>query len=235
MQYLRVVMVNGASGAAVEYRVIEDPSWQPLEPGGYFVICADQAVTVNCDHQAAPPTNLVQNGPMDAIALVFVTGDTIDVVSYGGSLPGYTEGTGTTAEDSNSIDGLSIARWPDGVDTNNNDADFRVGCSTPGAPNSVDTEACGVTTGLEEVVPPSSFMVMLDAGNDRLVLNWVGDGSAPVVFEVFNVAGSKLLEYSAGAGPSVSWYPSLAPLRGQLLLVRASSGGSQVVRRVVVP
>ena len=236
LQYLAVVMVNGAGGAAQTYLTISSPSWPALEPGAYFVICGNNAATANCDHVAAPSTNLIQNGVPDAIALVnSLTDEVLDAVSYGGSVIGYTEGTGTTAVDVNSIDGRSLNRWPDGTDTNDNDGDFRVGCSTPGAPNLVDAVECDVPSTVTEISVPTTFSVVLDANRDELVLSWGGDASSPVSFEVFNIAGTRVAERQAGTGRSVSWSLPLTLLHGQLLLVRASSGGRQQVRRVVVP
>lgn len=236
LQYLAVVLVNGAGGTSQTYLTISSPSWPALEPGGYFVICGNTAATPDCDHLATPATNLIQNGVPDAIALVNTQSDEVlDAVSYGGSILGYTEGTGTTAVDANSMDDRSLNRWPDGADSNDNNADFRVGCSTPGATNFVDPVQCDIPSAVAEVAVPTTFSVILDAANDQMVLNWGGDASSSVTFEVFNIAGSKVAERNAGSGRLVSWSLPLMDLHGQLLLVRATSGGRQQVRRVVVP
>jgi hypothetical protein len=110
-----------------------------------------------------------------------------------------------------------------------------VGCGTPGAPNLVDAVECDVPSTVTEISVPTTFSVVLDANRDELVLSWGGDASSPVSFEVFNIAGTRVAERQAGTGRSVSWSLPLTHLHGQLLLVRASSGGRQQVRRVVVP
>lgn len=136
---LAVVLYNGSSGNAVQYRVIADAAWPSLQPGAYFVICGNSSLTLNCDHAGAVATNLIQNGPMDAIAVVALPdSNVIDVLSYGGSLAGHVEGSGTSVIDLNTEGTLSLCRWPDGNDTNQNDVDFALGCPTPGAANVVD-------------------------------------------------------------------------------------------------
>ena len=236
LQYLAVVLVNGANGNVAIYQTITSPSWPALGPGEYFVICGNEATTANCDHVGPAATNLIQNGVPDAIVLFDITSESIlDVLAYGGPVAGYSEGTPATALDVNVVDGRSISRWPDGSDTNDNDTDFRLGCSTPGEANLVDPVNCDVPSTITEVVVPVTFSVLMDAGRDQLTMTWGGDGASPVTFEVFNIAGSKVAEHKAGTGRNLAWELPLRELRGQLLLVRGTSGTRQLVRRVVVP
>ncbi|HUF37857.1 MAG TPA: ExeM/NucH family extracellular endonuclease [Anaerolineales bacterium] len=134
-------LVNGTGGGAAVYDSISLPAVD-LGPGEYFVICANAATVANCDLDDGPDTNFIQNGSPDAVALRF-DGNILDTVSYEGDTGApYTEGTGTTAADSNSVPG-SISRCPDGSDTDNNDADFTFGNSTPGEPNDCgDPQSC---------------------------------------------------------------------------------------------
>jgi hypothetical protein len=233
---LAVVLVNGANGNVAIYQTITSTSWPVLGPGEYFVICGNEANTPNCDHVGPAATNLIQNGVPDAIALLNVTTEELmDVLAYGGPIVGYTEGTPATTLDVNVVDGRSISRWPDGADSNDNDADFQLACSTPGAPNLVDPIECDVPSTITEAAVPASFSVLMDAGRDQLSMTWGGDSNGPVTFEVFNIAGSKVAEHKAGTGRGLTWDLSLRELHGQLLLVRATSGTRQLVRRVVVP
>ena len=136
---LTLDLING-SGAVV-YESFALPSVD-LAPGAYFVVCANAETTENCDLDVSPNTNLIQNGAPEAVALM--DGEAIiDVVSYEGTVPGFVEGTGTTAADSNSEELVSLSRFPDGTDTNNNDADFSLRCSSPGEANLEDTTNCG--------------------------------------------------------------------------------------------
>jgi LPXTG-motif cell wall-anchored protein len=60
----------------------------------------------------------------------------VDAVSYEGNTGApYTEGTGFTGGDDNTSVNLAFVRFPDGVDTNNNNADWRTQRMSPGLPN----------------------------------------------------------------------------------------------------
>ena len=120
------------------YRTITLPDVS-LAAGDYHVICGNPATVANCDQDHATDTDLIQNGSPDAIAIkkgsVFV-----DTVSYDGdtALATYTETTGTTAADSNTEALVGLSRYTDGTDTNDNSADFKLKCITPGGANNVD-------------------------------------------------------------------------------------------------
>jgi hypothetical protein len=236
LQNLTVLMVNGSNGGAAIYQNITSTAWPTLAPGDYFVICGNAANTPNCDHVGPAATNLIQNGVPDAIALVNnATNDTMDVLSYGGSVSGYSEGNPTTALDVNMVEGRSLSRWPDGVDTDDNDTDFRLGCSTPGEANNVDPVNCDIPSVISELPVPTGFLVVMDPARDVLQLQWTVDNGRPVNFEVFNIAGSRLAGRQLSGGRPAVWEMPLASLRGQLLLVRASSGDAQQVKRIAIP
>src|SRR5262245_35351217 len=125
-------LYNGGVSPVAQYRDIPLPS-TTLAPGAYLVVCGNAATVFPCDLDVAPDTDLIQNGAPDAVALV--NGATIvDMVSYEGNTVGFTEGSGTGLEDAPSA-GKSIARCPDGVDTNQNNVDFLFVDATPGASN----------------------------------------------------------------------------------------------------
>ncbi|MCP4285624.1 MAG: hypothetical protein GY792_14395, partial [Gammaproteobacteria bacterium] len=117
-----------------------------LAAGGYYVVCGNAAVVANCDLDVSPETSLIQNGAPDAVALVDNAGMIVDTVSYEGTVAGYTEGTGTMAEDTESAGYASLSRFPDGSDTDDNDTDFSVRCATPGEANVGTTSGCGTDT-----------------------------------------------------------------------------------------
>jgi predicted extracellular nuclease len=136
-----IQMINGSNGT--QYQLFTLPAVN-LAPGDYFVLCGNAANTPNCDLDVTPDTNLIQNGSPDAVALLFGT-TIVDTVSYeGNTVAPYTEGTGTSASDSNTIANIGISRFPDGVDTNQNNADFSLRCITPGEANSSSTSECVV-------------------------------------------------------------------------------------------
>jgi hypothetical protein len=130
-----VELVNGASGGAVIYQTIDLPNVD-LPAGGYFVICANNANTPNCDLDVAPNNDLVQNGAPDAIGLRNA-GVLVDAVSYeGNTLAPYTEGSGVGLVDGAGAANQGISRFPDGVDTDVNNVDFLSNvCISPGLPN----------------------------------------------------------------------------------------------------
>ncbi|MBL7952167.1 MAG: lamin tail domain-containing protein [Flavobacteriales bacterium] len=235
LQYLRVVFINGNNGGAVEYRTVESPSWPALEPGGYFVICANQGLTLNCDHAASPSTNLIQNGPADAIALVSTVNETVyDVLSYGGSVPGFTEGTGSTAIDSNEQDGLSLSRWPDGADSDNNDADFVIGCPTPGVANVLDPVDCAITTGIAHVNTATVLSIVPDVREQGLSFRIAGTTATHVVVSVYAANGTLLAVRDLGT-TAIAQGSIPVGSGGQLLLVRVQTGEEVFSRRVVMP
>ena len=126
--------MNGSGGAV--YGTFDLPAVS-LAGGDYYVICANAATVPNCDLDVDPNTDRIQNGSPDGIRLL-LAGATVDALSYEGDTLGSTEGTGTTAADSNSEAGIGLSRCADGADTDNNNADFTVKAITPGA-----TNACG--------------------------------------------------------------------------------------------
>lgn len=127
-----LVLVNGSGGAV--YATFDLTASGALAAGDYLVVCANAATVANCDIDASPDTNLIQNGAPDAVALV-LDDVVMDTVSYeGDTVAPYTEGSGAGLNDS--TDG-SISRCPNGVDTDQNNADFEfVAISTPGEENS---------------------------------------------------------------------------------------------------
>jgi uncharacterized protein len=139
-----VELVNGVNGGAAVYRTFDLPSFS-LAAGDYYVICANPGTVVNCDLDAPVDTDLIQNGPPDAIGLRNA-GTLVDAVSYEGSVPGYTEGSGIGVED-NGVGTTGISRCPDGGDTDQNNVDLKTASITPGAENSCAADdAPSVTT-----------------------------------------------------------------------------------------
>ena len=131
-------LINGSNGQP--YNPLVDLPSVDLAPGAYYVICGDLSPT-ECDLDAGSASDLIQNGSPDAVQLYNADGP-VDTVSYEGTITGFTEGSGTTAADSNSVPFVSISRNPDGVDTDNNNADFDLVCTTPGAANTSNASDC---------------------------------------------------------------------------------------------
>ncbi|MBK7084174.1 MAG: lamin tail domain-containing protein [Flavobacteriales bacterium] len=142
---IRIELVQGNGGAADIYRTLVLPSFL-LAAGDYFVI-GNHAGTPHIDHVVTPAQDLIQNGSPDAIGLRYQSnGPLLDVISYEGSAGApYMETTGAGQLGSDMDGHLSpfttLARYPDGSDTDNNSTDLRVWCATPGeSNNTADTD-----------------------------------------------------------------------------------------------
>lgn len=164
-------LVNGANQAA--YQAI-DLSGFTLAAGGYLVICDAPANVVPCDIDVRPFPDFVnliedgitgQNPDPDAVGLKNNLGVLVDRLSYEGDVPGYTETTGTSAVDNDVDTDVSLSRTPNGIDTDNNDNDFQLKCSTPGAINSLDATNCGTLP-----VELGAFEYTIDNGD--VLLAW---------------------------------------------------------------
>jgi len=236
LQYLQVVLVNGNAGGSAVYATLENVSWPALPSGSYFVICAN-AATPNCNAVVAPATNLIQNGSPDAIALVITQPEplVLDALSYGGNVPGYTEGTGSSQEDSNLATGISIGRFPDGTDTNDNNADFQRMCSTPGAANVIDPQACDLGISVPEQFTTLSTFIVLPSPNGQGLLAFDSNlASEPITFQLLTAHGALITERTI-ASPRASWHIDLSTARGQLLLVRLVSPTRNEAIRIAAP
>jgi cysteine-rich repeat protein len=158
MAGLKLVLVNGGSTPPAQYGDAVDLSGLTSLAPGQYILIAPSAVLDTVDSPdvkelllgtATSTTNLIQNGSPDAVAIYNIQTDSlVDSFSYEGavsnaSITGTTtkfnlqEGTASTTAlaDSNSTEG-SLARLPNGSDTNVNMTDFKfTQTSTPGAPN----------------------------------------------------------------------------------------------------
>lgn len=146
-------LVNGSNGSV--YRSI-DLSGFGLNAFAYFVICDDASLVMNCDFDFTNASGWIQNGAPDAVALL--NGSTmIDAMSYEGELLSYTEGNATLLADSNSII-ASLSRIPNGFDSNDNLADFQLGCITPGSANIAGDGDCATLAVSAVPVPAAGWL-----------------------------------------------------------------------------
>ena len=138
LTYKSVELLDGASSGTV-YTSISLASAGILQPGQYLVIgSADVMPAAGAlSILFASATENIQDGAADAIRIRdLLTGQTIDAVGYAGTLPGVTEGTSDLIFDIPDLTEASIARCPNGSDTEDNDADFFLfKVVTPGADN----------------------------------------------------------------------------------------------------
>ncbi len=137
-------LVNGSSGSA--YNSF-DLSGLSITASGYLVLCNDAQAVANCDIDVSS-SGWIQNGGSDGDAVAFWSGGTlVDSVVYesiGGFLGSFAEGDSYTVADSNSIT-MSVARLPNGQDSNFNAGDFGSACITPGSANVSGTGDCSIS------------------------------------------------------------------------------------------
>jgi hypothetical protein len=147
---LSLVFINGADNT--EYDRSDLGGAGSLNPGQFLVIGND--TVVNSLSGAVKtiskgPDDILQNGSPDGVILINAANQVLDSLSYEGSITTCTLTGGAnvsfsdtgfdgadTNGDGNGEDFNSIARNVDGVDTNNNNADWSVVTpATPGAAN----------------------------------------------------------------------------------------------------
>ncbi len=136
-------LINGSSGSA--YNTF-DLSGLSISANGYLVICDNTSAVANCNVDISS-SGWIQNGGADGDAVALLAdGTPVDSLAYegiGSFLGSYAEGNSITIDDSNSII-MSIARLPNGLDTNINANDFNSACLTPGSSNISGTGNCSV-------------------------------------------------------------------------------------------
>ena len=148
-------LING--GTTSVYKTI-DLSGFNIGSNGYFVVCSDTSLVANCNYDFTSSTSWFQNGAPDAIALYEGSG-VIDSLSYEGDMTGFTEGSILNVADSGSIT-ASLSRLPNGLDSNNNNIDFQLGCITPGSTNISGSGDCSSPA----VVPLPPAVLLFGSG-----------------------------------------------------------------------
>jgi len=147
-------LVNGTNGNA--YNSF-DLSGLTISAFGYLVLCDNTLAVANCNIEVAS-SGWIQNGGSDGDAVALLFGGTfVDSVAYesmGSFLGPYAEGSSFTIADSNSII-MSIARLPNGIDTNFNASDFDSACITPGSINIGGSGNC--STSVSTVPVPAAI------------------------------------------------------------------------------
>ena len=152
---IELVFVNGNVSPAVDYSPVQHVTLTGTLASHRWLVVGSATVVVPSGVTeivfSPDGSNKIQNGPKDAVLLVQTsTGALLDSISWGGKCTSATvmgvtgtvacsEGTAlpTTAEDTDATSAGSICRKVDGVDTDDNAADWTYCNSTPGAANVV--------------------------------------------------------------------------------------------------
>lgn len=142
---------NGSNSQQYNSIALNDAT---VPAGAYYVVCFGENNAAYCDQSVAGGS--VQNGGPDAIALAF-QGQIFDALSYEGTIENVSEGSGDDLVDISAIDNFGLARIPNGFDSDNNGADFRAQCITPGAGNDSADFSCIAATANVQIIHNSPF------------------------------------------------------------------------------
>jgi Secretion system C-terminal sorting domain/Lamin Tail Domain len=235
-----VLLFNGNATSNVLYDSFPLPA-QVLAPGSYFVICGSGGLVPNCD-MALPNkfVNIIQNGSPDAIAIrENFNLNLIDVVSYEGScIAPYVSGNGcplaqsdTAQADSIANKYLSISRFPDGADSNDDSTDFNRVCSTPGYANVNTSSNC--VSGLSTAKSTLAIEVYPNPSRGIVSINYKASNGKAVNVRVSDILGNELKHVTLKANASVGQI-DLSEFHNGIYLIKVQSGSSQTVKRIIL-
>jgi hypothetical protein len=246
----RLVLWNGSPTGNVAYDSINLPA-QTLNTGGFFVICSASNTVPNCNITLTAATNAIQNGASatattpspDAVFIrEIATGTIVDVVSYEGDCQApYLETAGVPAGISDTIvfsvitpnppnNFLSIGRFPDGQDSNNNSTDVSRMCSTPGAANVNGTTGC-LTSSLAEINNEISIQVYPNPSHGVVNIDLTKENLRDVFIHVIDVLGKEVKTVDLGDYNSI-YSMDMSNLQRGVYFIKINSKNGAVVRRV---
>lgn len=234
-----VFLYNGNATSNVYYDSFPLPA-QLLNPGDYFVICGGGGLVPNCDMLLPKFSNIIQNGSPDAVVIRDNnTLNLVDVVSYEGScLAPFSSGNGvplaqsdTAQADSVANKYLSISRFPDGVDTNDDSTDFNRVCSTPGYANVNTSSNC--VSGLSTPKSTLSIEVYPNPSRGIVSINYKATNGKAVNVRVSDILGNELKFITLKANATVGQI-DLSEFHNGIYLIKVQSGTSQTVKRIVL-
>ncbi len=136
-----VELVNGANGevyhsVSLSTGIEGAGDVRTLQPKGYLVIGRRKVLdALPADVLRTELTRSIQNGSPDGVRLMNGAGDFVDGLGYEGWMPYVSEGDAPLARESNNGTNETIARCANGVDTDDNAADFAAAEPTPGLAN----------------------------------------------------------------------------------------------------
>ncbi|MCB9170174.1 MAG: lamin tail domain-containing protein [Flavobacteriales bacterium] len=191
---VQLQLINGSNGLPYATYVLNNTV---LAAGDYYVVGSSYVENVD---QVEWTSNGIQNGAPDGVALLDPSNNLLDAVTYEGDIAGYTEGSGVGLEDNPTgvppYNELSISRYPDGTDTDQNNVDFMVKCITPGTTNSPANDFC--------VCAPAQATIgtqCIDEFTFNIIVNVTDLGSSSNVVVLDDLNG--YLEIATTTGPIV--------------------------------
>jgi hypothetical protein len=232
----QVVLFNGNATSNLPYDTLNLPP-QSLAAGDYFVIGMMGVSNVDLVNSGT-----IQNGSPDAIAIQEVaTSALVDVVSYEGDcIAPWVEGTGVPLAQSDTLQSdsiagkyLSIARFPDGADSNNNSADFNRVCATPGYANVNTNTGCASTTGIRKVESKFSFEVYPNPSKGIINVDLRNSNLKEVTVVVTDILGKELRRVDLGDFSSVYQF-DIAQYHNGFYFVKVISAKGESAQRVML-
>ncbi len=228
-----LVLVNGNS--TTPYDTIALPS-QLLNPGNFFVICGIYNFVPNSNLVLSDSINIIQNGSPDAIAIVDnITSAIIDVVSYEGSVTGYVENIGMPAGvNSDSITPFtSIGRFPDGHDTNDNSADFRLACITPGTANVNVNTNCVQPTNVRSIDNIKPFNIYPNPSRGISIIDFKGSVLRNASLTLNNLLGKEIKKIAL-KGSETAFQIDLSEYPDGVYFVKLKSDNGESTHRIIL-
>jgi hypothetical protein len=230
-----IILYNGNATGSV-YDSFPLPN-QTLNAGDFFVISAGTGTVPNTDMVHTPASNMIQNGSPDAIAIQsLINSAIVDAVSYEGNVSApYIEGNGVplAQSDTGNTPYVSIGRFPDGADTQDDSTDFNRQCATPGAPNVNTSTGCLNPLAVKNIHIKSDIVVYPNPshGTVNVELNGVQLKNASVI--VSDILGNELKKISM-KNSDTSLQLSLLEFQDGIYFVKVKSDGSEFSQRVIL-
>ncbi len=228
-----IVLVNGNN--TTPYDTIALPS-QLLNPGSYFVICGSMNFVPNSNLVLSVPSNIIQNGSPDAIAIVDnVSSAIIDVVSYEGSVTGYFETAGMPAGANSDtlVPFTGIGRFPDGHDTNDNSADFHLACITPGTANVNANTNCSQPLNVRSIDNIKPFNIYPNPSRGISIIDFKGSVLRNASLTLNNLLGKEIKKIAL-KGSETAFQIDLSEYPDGVYFVKLKSDNGESTHRIIL-
>ena len=218
-----------------------------LAAGDYYVI--GTAIVPNVDLVlSAGGSGFIQNGASpgatgspDGMGIQQISSGTIvDALSYEGDCPApWIEGTGVTSANSDTLTSdtvaykyISIGRYTDGTDSNNNNVDFTRMCGTPGVAN-VNTVTNCVATGIAKVDNKLGFEVYPNPTKGMLNVDFSKGNMKDVTIVLTDILGKEVRRVSLGDFNAV-YQLDMTSLHNGFYFVKVLSAKGESAQRVML-
>lgn len=230
-----ILFINGNGNSF--YDTILLPSFN-LNPNSFFVICGSYNFVPNCNMILNVPSNIIQNGSPDALAIIANGSSSIvDAVSYEGTVgaPYYeTAGVPAPSESDSSLSNFQgLSRNPDGHDTNNNASDFHLRCITPGYANAADTNNCQQPLSASVLPENDRMRIYPNPSRGAVIMDFKGMNVNNGTITINNVLGKELKRFSLKG--NVSFYHiDLSTFQDGIYYVNIKSDEGETTKRIIL-